>query len=97
MPHITLMKYLCKFLFLTRSVIEERRISQLLQVLNNEGLLSCIKSYCDWMRCHPHIIATCAQSSQSLWSRLSVLLNFLPTEENLYNQGMDKLILVLTI
>ena len=66
-----------------KSELEQRRLDRLMIVLSNEELLSSIKTFCDWMRCNPHIIATCAKSSQSLWTRLSVLLNFLPLESDL--------------
>ena len=39
-----------------------------------------VKVMCDWMKCNSEVIMTCAQSSQSVWCRLSVLLNFLPSE-----------------
>lgn len=66
-------------------------MARTLHVLSSEGLLSCVKTHCDWMRCHPHVIATCAQSSQALWSRLSVLLNFIPTEADLCREGKAQL------
>ena len=39
-----------------------------------------VKVMCDWMKCNSEVIMTCAHSSQSVWCRLSVLLNFLPSE-----------------
>ncbi|XP_060575819.1 nonsense-mediated mRNA decay factor SMG5-like [Ruditapes philippinarum] len=51
-------------------------------VIQGEGLLSVIKVMCDWMMCNSSVIMTCAQSSQSVWCRLSVLLNFLPHESS---------------
>ena len=39
-----------------------------------------VKVMCDWMKCNSEVIMTCALSSQSVWCRLSVLLNFLPSE-----------------
>ncbi|XP_050402435.1 nonsense-mediated mRNA decay factor SMG5 [Patella vulgata] len=62
---------------------DHQRLQNLLDVIHNEGLLPTVKIMCDWMKCHTHIIDTCAQSSQSLWCRLSVLLNFLPVETDL--------------
>lgn len=66
-----------------RSELQEKKLSRLIQVATNEGLLRSIKVYCDWLRINPHIIATCAKISSSIWYRLSVLLNFLPSEMDL--------------
>ena len=41
-----------------------------------------VKVMCDWMKCNSEVIMTCAHSSQSVWCRLSVLLNFLPAESS---------------
>ncbi|XP_013389352.1 protein SMG5 [Lingula anatina] len=62
---------------------EQKRLERMIDVIAREGLLPTIKIFCDWMKCHPHIVTACAQSSQSLWSRLSVLLNLLPVETNI--------------
>ncbi|XP_046373242.1 nonsense-mediated mRNA decay factor SMG5-like [Haliotis rufescens] len=62
---------------------ERLRLQRVIEVIQTEGLLSTVKVMCDWMQCHSTIINTCAQSSQSLWCRLSVLLNFLPQEKEL--------------
>lgn len=50
------------------------------EVIQGEGLMPVVKVMCDWMKCNSEVIMTCAQSSQSVWCRLSVLLNFLPSE-----------------
>ncbi|XP_025076614.1 protein SMG5-like isoform X1 [Pomacea canaliculata] len=63
--------------------LEQRHLQQVLQVIQGEGLLTVVKIMCDWMICQAPIITACAQSSQSLWNRLSVLLNFLPHENDL--------------
>ncbi|XP_078314281.1 nonsense-mediated mRNA decay factor SMG5-like isoform X2 [Crassostrea virginica] len=60
--------------------LEHRQIQNLVDVLQSEGLLPVVKVVCDWMKCNREVILTCAQSSQSLWHRLSVLLNILPKE-----------------
>ncbi|KAK7116433.1 nonsense-mediated mRNA decay factor SMG5-like isoform X2 [Littorina saxatilis] len=60
-----------------------RQLQQVLEVIQGEGLLALVKVMCDWMICQAAIITACAQSSQSLWSRLAVLLNFLPHENDL--------------
>ncbi|XP_078702803.1 nonsense-mediated mRNA decay factor SMG5-like [Branchiostoma floridae x Branchiostoma belcheri] len=61
----------------------EEKLSCLLKVLTNQGLLPTIKVICDWLKYNTHIIRTCAQSSQSLWTRLATLLNMLPQESQL--------------
>lgn len=66
-----------------RSSEEEKEAvhqQNVVSVIQGEGLLSVIKVMCDWMVCNSSVIMTCAQSSQSVWCRLSVLLNFLPLE-----------------
>ncbi|KAJ8304270.1 hypothetical protein KUTeg_017853 [Tegillarca granosa] len=63
--------------------IEHHQLQNTLEVLQNEGLLPVVKVICDWMMCNTGVITTCAQSSQSLWHRLSVLLNLLPKEKAL--------------
>lgn len=63
--------------------VEQRHLQQVLEVIQCEGLLAAVKVMCDWMSCQAPIITACAQSSQSLWSRLAVLLNFLPHETEL--------------
>ncbi|ESO94590.1 hypothetical protein LOTGIDRAFT_232390 [Lottia gigantea] len=82
-----------------RPEANHQRIQNILDVLNSEGLLPTVKLMSDWMKCHSHIIDTCAQSSHSLWCRLSVLLNFLPKERQLVEHdqcwfsGLQKVIL----
>lgn len=66
-----------------RSEDEHRQLQYTLDVLQQEGLLSVVKVMCDWMKCNTGVISTCAQSSQSLWNRLSILLNILPKETTL--------------
>lgn len=63
-----------------RVEINHRQLKYTIDVVHNEGLLSTVKLMCDWMRCNSGVIMTCAQSSQSLWHRLSVLCNILPVE-----------------
>ncbi|KAK3097945.1 hypothetical protein FSP39_014736 [Pinctada imbricata] len=59
---------------------EHRFLQNTLDAVQSEGLLAIVKVMCDWMKCNTGVIMTCAQSSQSLWHRLSVLLNILPKE-----------------
>ncbi|XP_048734468.1 nonsense-mediated mRNA decay factor SMG5-like isoform X2 [Ostrea edulis] len=63
-----------------KAELEHRQLQNLIDVLQTEGLLPVVKVGCDWMKCNKEVILTCAQSSQSLWHRLSVLLNILPKE-----------------
>ncbi|CAE1168341.1 SMG5 [Acanthosepion pharaonis] len=66
-----------------RNEADRLHMQHVIEVTQNEGLLHVVKVLCDWMKCHASVITTCAQSSQSLWCRLSVLLNFLPLETDL--------------
>lgn len=56
----------------------EKTLSERLEILTNQGLIQVVKVFLDWLRTNTDIILMCAQSSQSLWNRLSVLLNLLP-------------------
>ncbi|XP_059946714.1 nonsense-mediated mRNA decay factor SMG5 [Mesoplodon densirostris] len=71
-----------------RSCRNERSIQEKLQVLLAEGLLPAVKVFLDWLRTNPDLIIVCAQSSQSLWNRLSVLLNLLPAAGELQESGL---------
>ncbi|KAF7692053.1 hypothetical protein HF521_011020 [Silurus meridionalis] len=56
----------------------EKTLSERLEILTNQGLIQVVKVFVDWLRTNTDIVLMCAQSSQSLWNRLSVLLNLLP-------------------
>ncbi|XP_034865697.1 protein SMG5 isoform X1 [Mirounga leonina] len=71
-----------------RSCRNERSVQEKLQVLAAEGLLPAVKVFLDWLRANPDLIVVCAQSSQSLWNRLSVLLNLLPAAGELQESGL---------
>ncbi|KAL4646792.1 protein SMG5 isoform X1 [Arapaima gigas] len=62
----------------TQSCRSEKTLSERLEILTNQGLILVVKVFLDWLRTNTDIIVMCAQSSQSLWNRLSVLLNLLP-------------------
>uniref|UniRef100_A0A4W6BNE6 Nonsense-mediated mRNA decay factor n=1 Tax=Lates calcarifer TaxID=8187 RepID=A0A4W6BNE6_LATCA len=62
----------------TQSVHSEKTLLEKLEILTNQGLIQVVKVFVDWLRTNTDIILMCAQSSQSLWNRLSVLLNLLP-------------------
>ncbi|KAG7318012.1 hypothetical protein KOW79_019047 [Hemibagrus wyckioides] len=61
-----------------QSYHSEKTLSERLEILTNQGLIQVVKVFVDWLRTNTDIILMCAQSSQSLWNRLSVLLNLLP-------------------
>uniref|UniRef100_A0A8B9RH68 Nonsense-mediated mRNA decay factor n=1 Tax=Astyanax mexicanus TaxID=7994 RepID=A0A8B9RH68_ASTMX len=61
-----------------QSLHSEKTLSERLEILTNQGLIQVVKVFVDWLRTNTDIILMCAQSSQSLWNRLSVLLNLLP-------------------
>ncbi|XP_076006333.1 nonsense-mediated mRNA decay factor SMG5 [Genypterus blacodes] len=62
----------------SQSVRSEKTLLEKLEILTNQGLIQVVKVFVDWLRTNTDIIVMCAQSSQSLWNRLSVLLNLLP-------------------
>uniref|UniRef100_A0A3Q3M3G3 Nonsense-mediated mRNA decay factor n=1 Tax=Mastacembelus armatus TaxID=205130 RepID=A0A3Q3M3G3_9TELE len=62
----------------SQSVQSEKTLLEKLEILTNQGLIQVVKVFVDWLRTNTDIILMCAQSSQSLWNRLSVLLNLLP-------------------
>lgn len=61
-----------------QSCHSEKTLSERLEILTSQGLIQVVKVFVDWLRTNTEIIVMCAQSSQSLWNRLSVLLNLLP-------------------
>ncbi|XP_022346915.1 protein SMG5 isoform X2 [Enhydra lutris kenyoni] len=71
-----------------RSCRNERSVQEKLRVLAAGGLLPAVKVFLDWLRANPDLIVVCAQSSQSLWNRLSVLLNLLPAAGELRESGL---------
>ncbi|XP_043935749.1 protein SMG5 [Protopterus annectens] len=72
----------------SRSSRNEKSLQEKLDILSSEGLLPTVKVFLDWLRTNPDIIIMCAQSSQSLWNRLSVLLNILPSGTALLEAGI---------
>ncbi|KAM6435312.1 nonsense-mediated mRNA decay factor SMG5 isoform 2-T2 [Liasis olivaceus] len=72
----------------SRSCRNERSLQEKLEIISSEGLLPTVKVFLDWLRTNTDLIVMCAQSSQSLWNRLSVLLNLLPSAGDLQDSGM---------
>uniref|UniRef100_A0A8C2G799 Nonsense-mediated mRNA decay factor n=1 Tax=Cyprinus carpio TaxID=7962 RepID=A0A8C2G799_CYPCA len=74
------------------SLHSEKTLSERLDILTNQGLIQVVKVFLDWLRTNTDIILMCAQSSQSLWNRLSVLLNLLPIffSGSLADLGLNK-------
>ncbi|XP_069807489.1 nonsense-mediated mRNA decay factor SMG5 isoform X1 [Dendropsophus ebraccatus] len=72
-----------------KSSPNERSLQEKLEVITSEGLLTSVKVFLDWLRTNPDIIVMCAQSSQSLWNRLSVLLNLLPSAPKIQESGIS--------
>ncbi|XP_062367171.1 nonsense-mediated mRNA decay factor SMG5 isoform X2 [Cinclus cinclus] len=71
-----------------KSCRNERSLQEKLEIVTNEGLLLTVKVFLDWLRTNTDLIIMCAQSSQSLWNRLSVLLNLLPSAAALQESGL---------
>ncbi|XP_054847117.1 nonsense-mediated mRNA decay factor SMG5 [Eublepharis macularius] len=72
----------------SKSCKNERSLQEKLEIITNEGLLPTVKVFLDWLRTNTDLIIMCAQSSQSLWNRLSVLLNLLPSAGDLQDSGL---------
>ncbi|XP_067832012.1 nonsense-mediated mRNA decay factor SMG5 isoform X2 [Heptranchias perlo] len=73
----------------SKSSRKEKSPLEKLEILSNEGLLTTVKIFLDWLRTNTDIIVMCAQSSQSLWNRLSVLLNILPEASKMREPGVS--------
>uniref|UniRef100_A0A3Q4GQ84 Nonsense-mediated mRNA decay factor n=1 Tax=Neolamprologus brichardi TaxID=32507 RepID=A0A3Q4GQ84_NEOBR len=71
----------------TESVHSEKTLLEKLEIMTNQGLIQVVKVFLDWLRTNTDIILMCAQSSQSLWNRLSVLLNLLPDGSKMLEAG----------
>ncbi|XP_061531305.1 nonsense-mediated mRNA decay factor SMG5 isoform X2 [Phycodurus eques] len=71
------------------SVHSEKTLLERLEILTNQGLIQVVKVFIDWLRTNTDIILMCAQSSQSLWNRLSVLLNLLPDGNKMLEAEAD--------
>ncbi|XP_053330286.1 nonsense-mediated mRNA decay factor SMG5 isoform X2 [Spea bombifrons] len=72
----------------SKSCRNERSLQERLEIITSEGLLTSVKTFLDWLRANTDIIVMCAQSSQSLWNRLSVLLNLLPAASKIQESGI---------
>ncbi|KAM4603240.1 nonsense-mediated mRNA decay factor SMG5 [Discoglossus pictus] len=72
----------------SKSCRNEKSLQEKLEVITCEGLLSSVKIFLDWLRTNTDIIIMCAQSSQSLWNRMSVLLNLLPAAAKIQEAGI---------
>nr|XP_057908875.1 nonsense-mediated mRNA decay factor SMG5 [Doryrhamphus excisus] len=70
-------------------VHSEKTLLEKLEILTNQGLIQVVKVFIDWLRTNTDIILMCAQSSQSLWNRLSVLLNLLPDGSRMLEAEVD--------
>uniref|UniRef100_A0A8D0CLT8 Nonsense-mediated mRNA decay factor n=1 Tax=Scleropages formosus TaxID=113540 RepID=A0A8D0CLT8_SCLFO len=75
-----------------QSCRSEKTLSERLEILTNQGLILVVKVFVDWLRTNTDIIVMCAQSSQSLWNRLSVLLNLLPDGNLGFEQDVIELL-----
>ncbi|KAK9391308.1 protein SMG5 [Crotalus adamanteus] len=72
----------------SRSCRNERSLQEKLEIISGQGLLPTVKVFLDWLRTNTDLIIMCAQSSQSLWNRLSVLLNLLPSAGDLQESAL---------
>ncbi|XP_053560577.1 nonsense-mediated mRNA decay factor SMG5 isoform X2 [Bombina bombina] len=72
-----------------KSCRNEKSLQEKLEIITCEGLLASVKVFLDWLRTNTDIIIMCAQSSQSLWNRMSVLLNLLPAASKIQEAGIS--------
>ncbi|OCT66615.1 hypothetical protein XELAEV_18042869mg [Xenopus laevis] len=71
-----------------KSFRNEKTLQERLEIITSEGLLVTVKIFLDWLRANTDIVIMCAQSSQSLWNRMSVLLNLLPSAPKIQEAGI---------
>ncbi|CAF1348627.1 unnamed protein product [Adineta steineri] len=60
----------------------------ILELLENEYLLSAIKTFCDWLAGNKRLLQMLLPISPGLWSKLALLLNFLPHERDIIKSGL---------
>ncbi|OCT69448.1 protein SMG5 [Xenopus laevis] len=72
----------------SKSCRNEKTLQERLEIITSEGLLVTVKIFLDWLRANTDIVIMCAQSSQSLWNRMSVLLNLLPSAPKIQEAGI---------
>lgn len=62
-------------------LFELKQAKQIVGILESQGLLSTIKVFCDWLLCNKKIIQSISQVSITMWPKLAILLNCIPTEK----------------
>ncbi|CAF3389469.1 unnamed protein product [Rotaria sp. Silwood1] len=60
----------------------------IIELLENEYLLSGIKIFCDWLAGNKRLLQMLLPISPGLWSKLALLLNFLPHERDILKSGL---------
>ncbi|CAF0814228.1 unnamed protein product [Rotaria sordida] len=60
----------------------------IIELLENEFLLSAIKIFCDWLAGNKRLLQMLLPISPGLWSKLALLLNFLPHERDILKSGL---------
>ncbi|CAF2840574.1 unnamed protein product [Rotaria sp. Silwood2] len=60
----------------------------IVELLENEYLLSAIKIFCDWLAGNKRLLQMLLPISPGLWSKLALLLNFLPHERDILKSGL---------
>lgn len=61
----------------------------ILDVLTSENLLTSVKLCCDWLKCNPEIIKTCAPGSRILIKRLTLLFNLINIDVNVIAKNTE--------
>ncbi|CAF0946867.1 unnamed protein product [Brachionus calyciflorus] len=53
------------------------------EILEDQKLLPAIKVFCDWLLCNKKIIQSISKITTTLWPKIAVLLNILPSEKQI--------------
>ncbi|CAF0743490.1 unnamed protein product, partial [Didymodactylos carnosus] len=60
----------------------------ILELIEKEGLLLAVKEFCHWLQSNKKLLQMLLPISHGLWSKLALLLNFLPHEKDILKSGL---------
>lgn len=66
----------------------DKEITVIIETFSKQALLPSIKIFCDWLLCNRKLIQSISQVSQTIWSKLAVLLNCIPLEKEIANSNV---------
>jgi protein SMG5 len=64
-------------------LLDNENAKLLVDLLQTQALLPCIKIFSDWLLCNKKIIQSISQVPTTLWSKLAILLNCIPLEKQI--------------